>query len=209
MAYAQSRLCFIFIEYTVAQLEKELEFRLISKVLAKDPHAFDQLVEEYKGMVFNTTLNFLAIKEDAEEVTQDVFVEVYNSLKSFRLGARLKTWIYRITVTKCLEFMRRQRRKKRFGYLLSIGSVPQEQLADTSFNHPGVDEASKTRATMVHNLVHELPENQKIAFTMHHMDGLSYREVAEIMDTSLGAVESLIFRAKRSLKKTIMQTQTK
>ena len=150
-------------------------------------------------MVFNVCLNFINIKEDAEELTQDVFVEFYKNIDSFRGEAKLKTWIYRIAISKCLEFERKAKRKKRFGFMFSIGSVSEKDFE--SVNHPSIDDGSKEKAGKIFTEIKKLTENQQIAFNLYHIEGMNYKEITEIMDISLSSVESLIFRAKKKLKK--------
>jgi RNA polymerase sigma-70 factor (ECF subfamily) len=177
------------------------EQQLITRLIQRDEGAFKLLVTEYQNLVFNTSLNFLGIKEDAEEITQDVFVEIHRSIGSFKGGSTFKTWIYRITITKSLEFQRRAKRKKRFAFLVSIGGENQDTLEASIIDHPGVDKEDKERVELLYKKIEQLPENQKIAFTLYNIDGLSYKEIAETMDVSVSSVESLIFRSKKNLRK--------
>lgn len=181
------------------------EKELIAQLIQRNEEAFKLLVSKYQNLVFNTSLNFLGIKEDAEEITQDVFVEVHKSIASFKGGSTLKTWIYRIAITKSLDFQRRAQRKKRFAFLVSIGSENQDNLESSIIDHPGVDTEDKERAELLFNKIEQLPENQKIAFTLHNMDGLSYKEIAETMNVSVSSVESLIFRSKKNLRKKLAE----
>ncbi len=156
-------------------------------------------------MVFNTSLNFLGIREDAEEITQDVFVEVFKSIPSFRGNSSLKTWVYRIAITKSLEYQRKAKRKKRFAFLVSISGENQDVLDSSIVDHPGIDTEDGERADLLFKSMEKLPENQRIAFTLHNLDGFSYKEIAETMDISLSSVESLIFRSKKKLRKILEQ----
>lgn len=176
----------------------------VIEIVQQNTLAIETIIDDYQSMVFNTCLNFLNIKEDAEEVTQDVFVEVHTSLSDFRGEASLKTWIYRICISKSLEFIRKQKRKKRFAQLFSIDNKLNEYLTVANFDHPGIEEENKAKALSILKEVERLAENQKVAFTMYHSEGLSYSEISEIMDVSLSAVESLIFRAKQNLKKRLI-----
>lgn len=177
------------------------EQQLITLLIKRDEEAFKQLVAKYQSLVFNTSLNFLGIREDAEEIAQDVFVEVHKSIASFKGGSTLKTWIYRITITKSLDFQRKAKRKKRFAFLVSLGGENQDTLESSMIDHPGVDIEDKERADLLFKKIEQLPENQKIAFTLYNMDGLSYKEIAETMEVSVSSVESLIFRSKTNLRK--------
>lgn len=165
---------------------------------------FTDIVEQCQGMVYNTALSIVQNEADAEDITQEVFIDVYESLDDFREEAQLSTWIYRITVNKALDFEKRKKRHKHGGLLKRIFSVKEEE-EPVNFNHPGAQLDNKEKAAILFKALKELPENQRIAFTLHKIEGLPYKEVAEIMETSLYAVESLMARAKSSLKKILEQ----
>jgi RNA polymerase sigma-70 factor (ECF subfamily) len=100
-----------------------------------------------------------------------------------------------------LEFLRRKKRKKRFGFLSPIlGENNEPTLELPDFNHPGVTLDNREKSAMLFKAIRELPENQQTAFVLNKVEGLSYQEVAEVMKTSLSAVESLLHRAKTNLK---------
>lgn len=179
------------------------ETELFERLKNADELAFRYLVEKYQDKVFNTCLGFLRNTEEAEDITQEVFIEIYQSIASFRAEAKVGTYLYRIAVNKSLDFLRKQKRQKRFGFLLSIFGM-EEQIhspAATVFEHPGVLLENKERASLLFEKMEELPERQKVAFTLHKVDGLSYQEIAEVMELSVSSVESLIFRAKQNLQK--------
>ena len=136
-------------------------------------------------------------------MSQEVFIEVYQKIKSFRGDASLSTWIYRISVNKCLENIRSQKRKKRWAIFSSLGVHGEKNNDPIEFNHPGVALENKERAAILMRKIEALPENQRVAFTLHKLEGLSYEEVAQVMRVSLEAVESLLFRAKSNLKKAL------
>jgi RNA polymerase sigma-70 factor (ECF subfamily) len=153
-------------------------------------------------MVYNTALGILQNAEDAEDVAQEVFVQVFESVKNFKAESKFSTWLYRITVSKALDHIRRKKRKKRFAYIQSLVGMNNETVIDKpDFNHPGVVLDNKERSAVLFNAIDNLPENQKIAFTLHKLEGLSYQEVSEVMRTSVSSIESLMHRAKNNLKK--------
>lgn len=175
---------------------------LIKSLQQGNEHAFKQLVDLYQDNVYNTVLGFLHSPEDAEDVAQDVFIEIFYAIGKFREEAKLSTWIYRIVVNKSLEHIRRQKRQKRFAFFTNIFEVSEnKKLHVTDFEHPGVQLEHKENAKVLFAAISKLPENQKIAFTLHKVEGLSYQEVCKIMQLSLSSVESLMFRAKKNLKK--------
>ncbi len=156
-----------------------------------------------KTMVYNLALSFLQNTEDAEDITQEVFIEVYNSFYKFNGNSTISTWIYRITVNKALDFIRKKKRKKRFSIINRLFSteefdVESNQIAH--FDHPGVLMEQKENARLVFKLIDELKENQKTAFILFHLEDLSQKQIAEIMGISTKAVELLVRRAKLKLK---------
>jgi len=164
--------------------------------------AFRQLVSDYQDKVFNTCISFVKNSDDADDLTQEVFIEVYNSIHKFRKDSKLSTWIYRITVNKSLEYIRKMKRKKRFGVFHWISNEESEsEFQVPDFDHPGVLAENKEKAKILFSAIEELPEKQRIAFTLHKLEDLSYEQIAEIMQKSLSSVESLMHRAKNNLKK--------
>src|SRR2546421_5493881 len=114
-------------------------------------------------MVYNTALGILQNAEDAEDVAQEVFVQVFESVKNFKAEAKFSTWLYRITVSKALDHIRRKKRKKRFGYVQSLfGSNNETVIEKPDFHHPGVVLDNKERAAVLFSAIDLLPENQKI-----------------------------------------------
>lgn len=179
------------------------EKQFVADLRAKKREAYDQLVDEYQKLVFNTCLSFVPNTTDAEDIAQEVFIEIYNSISKFKENSKLSTWIYRISTNKCLEFIRKKNTKKRFGFMQSLGSasLPLDKTHYfTEFNHPGIQLEQKEQRETLFRAIDRLPEGQKIVFTLHKIEGLSYKEVSEITKKSISSVESLLFRAKKNLK---------
>jgi RNA polymerase sigma-70 factor (ECF subfamily) len=154
-------------------------------------------------MVFNLALNYVQNVEDAEEITQDVFVSVYQSLHSFQENSSLSTWMYRITINKSLDFLKSKQRKKRFVLLTSLFFDNSNDIKHNppEYNHPGVLLEHKEALGKLFKVINELPNKQKTALILHKIEQKSQAEVAEIMNISLKAAESLIQRAKTNLSK--------
>jgi RNA polymerase sigma-70 factor (ECF subfamily) len=147
-------------------------------------------------------LGLLQNAEDAEDVTQDVFIKVFESVRQFKGESAFSTWLYRIAVTTALEFLRKKKRKKRFAFMTSLfgeSGSPLFELPD--FVHPGVQLDNRENARILFTAISRLPENQRVAFTLHKIEGLSYQETADVMQTSVSAIESLLHRAKQNLRK--------
>ncbi len=164
--------------------------------------AFNILISAYSGKVFNTCINLLRNKEDAEDVTQEVFTAIYINLDKFKGKSRLSTWIYSVALNKSKEFLRNKTRKKRFGIRATIEKEESHFLPSQviNFDHPGVLLENKERAETLFKALDLLADNQKTAYTLHKIEGISYSEIADIMGTSVSSVESLMFRAKKKLK---------
>ncbi len=164
--------------------------------------AFRKLVAMYSDRVYNTAIGMVQNSGDAEDLSQEVFLEIFRSLPRFREECSLSTWIYRITVSKSLEHIRATGRKKRSGLIFSLFDK-ENQLPDTTeqpFYHPGIQLENKERAAILFSAMAKLPVNQRTAFTLHKVEGLSHPEIATIMETSVSSIESLIFRARIKLK---------
>jgi RNA polymerase sigma factor (sigma-70 family) len=161
-------------------------------------------VETRQGLVYNTVLGLVQNAEDAEDVSQEVFIKVFESVKQFKGESAFTTWLYRVAVTTALEYLRKKKRKKRFAFLTSLFGEDQNPLHDPpDFVHPGVQLDNREKAKTLFQAIQKLPENQRIAFTLHKVEGLSYQEVSDVMATTVAAVESLIHRARQNLKKTL------
>lgn len=172
---------------------------IIATIKSGDHKAFKEIVESWQDMVYNTAVTIVQNAEDAEDITQDVFITVYEKLDDFREESMLSTWIYRITVRKALDSEKRKKRQKYGGLLKRIFSLREED-EPVNFDHPGVQLDNKEKASVLLRSIKKLPVNQRIAFTLQKIEGLNNREIAAIMDTTLLAVESLQARAKNNLK---------
>lgn len=181
------------------------EPELIQGLLAKKEDAFRFLIESYGDRVHNTILSIIQNKEDTEDLTQEVFVEIYNSISKFKGESRLYTWVYRIATSKALDLLRKRKAKKRFAFITSIFANEEEEMEISDFNHPGIIIENKERARILFAAMDKLSDNQKAAFTLSQIENLSYKEIAEVMQLSVSSVESLIFRAKSNLKKSLRE----
>ena len=165
--------------------------------------AYGQLLDEYQQKVFGTCISFVPNQEDAEDIAQEVFVEVFNSIAKFKGDSKLSTWIYRIATNKCLEFIRKKNTKKRFGFMQSLlgNDTPIDRSSYfTEFNHPGIQLENKEKNEILFAAINKLPESQRTVYTLNKIDDLSYQEVSEITQKSISSIESLLFRAKKNLQ---------
>ena len=178
------------------------ESELIEQLKQGDEGAFKTIVEQWQDMVYNTILGIVQNETEAEDLAQDVFIKVFEKIGTFKGDAKFSTWLYRIATTTALDHLRSKKRKKRFGFLQSLsGSSGEEKDQIPDFHHPGVRLDNKERASVLFKAIEELPDNQKAAYTLHKLEGLSYRDVSEVLSTTVSAVESLMSRANQNLRK--------
>ncbi len=169
---------------------------LIEQLKRGSQEAFQALVAECSHNVIGTCYGFLGNAEDAEDVAQDVFIEVYKSVHRFRKESDLNTWIYRIAINKSLDLLRKRKRKKRIGDLRALFHA-KAKPADTP--HQRLEETE--RKEILHQQIELLAENQRIALVLSQYEKLNNRQIATIMGTSEAAVESLLHRARANLRK--------
>ena len=177
---------------------------IIYGLKAGDITVFNNVVSAWQNKVYNTAISIVQNAEDAEDITQDVFVTLYQRIDAFREEALLSSWIYRITISKSLDHEKRKKRQKRGGLLKKIFFM-QEEEEPANFEHPGILLDNKEQAKILFGALKKIPEKQRVAFTLHKMEGLSYQQIAAIMNASLYSIESLQVRAKNNLKKILQK----
>lgn len=180
------------------------ESEIIQKLQQGDEKAYRQLVEKYQQLVVNTCFGLVHNTQDAEDIAQDVFIEVYRSISNFRADSKLSTWLYRISVNRSLNFIRDNKLRKMAQSIESVFSFGKEKLSNVlpeKGASPDSEFENNERAAILHKAIDSLPENQRIAFTLNKYDDLSYKEIAVVMETSVSSIESLIHRAKKNLQK--------
>lgn len=164
---------------------------------------FREIYDSHSEMVYNLALNYLQNTQDAEEVTQDVFVTIHQKIEIFNNKSSLKTWIYRITINKCLDFIKAKKRQKRFGKMISVFKTEkgEKQIEIPDFSHPGVLLEDKEEVEFIFSKINELPDKQKSALILKTIEGVSQKEISAVLGVTEKAIESLLSRARANLKK--------
>jgi RNA polymerase sigma-70 factor (ECF subfamily) len=157
-------------------------------------------------MVYNLALRYVQSEQEAEEITQDVFLKLHQSMDSFREEAALSTFIYRIAVNRSLDQLRARKRRQRFSFFFRTEDQA-ATVADNEGNHHGIQLEQKEELKRLYDLISTLPENQATALILHKIEKLSQAETAEVMKISAKAVESLVQRAKTNLAKKISDSE--
>jgi RNA polymerase sigma-70 factor (ECF subfamily) len=180
------------------------EAEMIQKLAERNESAYKQLVTNYQQMVVNTCYSIVHDRHDAEDIAQEVFIEVFRSVHKFRADAKISTWLYRISINRSLNFIRDNKKLKWFQ---SFGDAVQNRLGElgnittSNTDLPEYELESKQRTALLHEAINQLPENQKVAFTLSKYEDLSYQEISEVMNLSVSSIESLLHRAKKNLQK--------
>ncbi|MCF6240340.1 MAG: sigma-70 family RNA polymerase sigma factor [Bacteroidales bacterium] len=182
---------------------------LINLIEKDKSSGFKFLVNKYQRLVVNTCYGFVHNQADAEDIAQDVFIEVYRSIKRFRKQSKLSTWLYRIAVNKSLNHLRDNKKNtwlKSLDILFDDDSNTKTlEPEDSKNNMPDKITENKETGNYIYKAINTLPDNQKIAFTLNKYEDLSYKEIADVMELSLSSIESLIFRAKKNLQKKLIE----
>ncbi len=177
---------------------------LIRGIIRRDPGVFREVVDRYQQTVIRTCYSLVHDQQDARDLAQDVFIEVLESAGRFRGEAQLSTWIYRIAVNKSLNHLRKMKRRQVFE---ATGlrppteggeNIPEDPASGSASPDSGMEEKEMREA--LHHAVNRLPVNQRIAFTLHKYEELSYKDIAGVMNISLSSVESLMHRARINLQ---------
>ncbi len=185
------------------------EKQIIEGILQSEEEAFKELVDNYQSLVLNTCNGFLHNRQDAEDLTQEVFIEAFRSIPKFRGTSSLSTWLYRISVNKSLNFIRDNKKRQimrsidnPFSYKDKENNI---QVEDTDPPYDDIKDTENEKVELLHQSIASLPKNQKVAFSLNKFENLSYKQISEIMEISLSSVEGLIHRAKRNVQKKILK----
>ncbi|MDY0201438.1 MAG: sigma-70 family RNA polymerase sigma factor [Bacteroidales bacterium] len=188
---------------------------LINDILKHNSHkAFEEVVNRYQALVIKTCRGFVHSYADAEDIAQEVFIEIYQSLSTFRSEAKLSTWIYRIAVNKSLNHIRKQQQHKILQRIEDFFTSKDELTKPRDIEDhytPRADDRieQEENKKMLSNAINKLPRNQRTAFVLSKYQDLAYKEIAEVMELTLSSVESLLFRAKTNLQKHLLKEMQK
>ncbi|MGC1618007.1 MAG: sigma-70 family RNA polymerase sigma factor [Candidatus Acidiferrum sp.] len=181
------------------------EAELVSELQAGSETAFDWLVTHYHAPVYNLILSMLGDTSDAADGSQEVFLKAFRGIRKFRQGSSLKTWLYRIAIREALNHKRWFKRHLQKN--ISIDAAPEEghasiEIEDLSAT-PFEQLASREIQVAVQHALQEVPDVFRTAVILRDLEGLSYEEVAEVLECSVGTVKSRILRGRRALRQVL------
>jgi len=179
------------------------ESGLIKEIKSGNKNAFRDFVDIYKKFVINICFKYVNDADDANDIAQEVFIEVFKTINKFRGDSKISTWLYRISTNRSLNYLRDNKKYS------SLESYSKDQnyiinVSSDSVPNPEQNTLNKEKADIISKAIDSLPDNQKAAFILIKKDDLSYLEVSKILGLSVKAVESLIIRAKKNLQKLLI-----
>lgn len=187
--------------YSIVTTEREIDKRLVERVQQGDKMAFDLLVTKYQRKLFRLVLRLVSNQTEAEDVVQETFIKAYRALHQFRGDSAFYTWLYRIGINTAKNFL--DNRDEGFLHQPDTTADKVESFEEgenlRDINTPESMLASKQIAETVNIAMDELPEDLRVALSLREMEGLSYDEIAVIMECPIGTVRSRIFRARESI----------
>ncbi len=176
------------------------EQEIIQRIMKGERELFSEIITKYQQNIFHLCYKITGNRSESEESTQEVFVQLYESLPKFRFEAQLGTFIYRLTVN---VLSKKHRKNKKLVFIPEY--FENKNTVNSSIENNMILEE---RRVHLQNAIAKLPENQRIALVLHNFEELSYKEIGDTLNISLSAVESLIHRAKCNLKKQLLNLQT-
>ena len=176
-----------------------VEKDLIRRAKRGDLLAFEDLISGYEKKVYNTVYRFFNNVEDAMDITQEIFIKVFTSLHGFRENSSFSTWLYRIAVNTCIDFLRKKREdtlpiKEEMAISSEIKFGSHTELPEEF-----VEKQELKQALM--KAINTLPEEQRMCVILRDIQGFSYTEISDILMCSLGTVKSRLYRGRRALRK--------
>ena len=176
---------------------------LVSKAQTGDLAAYGELISRHQDRVYNMALKILNSPEDARDASQDIFIRVFKSLSSFDFRSSYTTWLYRVATNVCLDMLRKKNKELHQTLPLGEQKAFEIHLKDVS---PGPEETCIEREKLkdLRKAINDLPEEHRVALVLHHYQGLSYKEVAEVLEIPENTVATRIHRAKKMLREVLL-----
>lgn len=171
----------------------------IQKLQEGNENTWRELVDTLKNKMYKTAFSFVANYDDAEDIVQEVFIEAHKNINNFRADSSISTWIYRITVNKSLNFLKKNKITIQSS-LVSESEIENNNYSQKTQTPSSILQQKETRK-LIYKAISDLPKRQAMVFVMHKIDGRTYKEISEILEISISSVESLMHRAKKSLQK--------
>ena len=173
--------------------------KLIRRYLGGDKDAFGELVKRHKDYLYNLSYRLTNNPSDAEDLTQEIFIHIMNKIDSFKGDAKFSTWLYRLATNQCLDWLRRQKPEN-----ITLDKIDPKSDEDIHSVIEIKEQIDDIKVALI-----KLPEDFRLAVVLRDVEGLSYEEISEYLDLSIGTVKSRISRGRSQLKKILDPEGTK
>ncbi len=174
---------------------------IIQEILTGNTNHYAMLVDKYKDRIFRTCIGYVHDEDEANDLTQETFINAYEKLNTFQFHAQFSTWLYRIAINLSLNHIRSKKSSLFDRIENSLDSWTQKHFQEQKEKNPEEYMISEEKQKLIQAAMDKLPEKQKTAFILSKYEDKSQKEIAEIMHTSEGAVEQLLQRGKNTLRK--------
>ncbi len=185
------------------------ELKLIKKAQKGDVGAFEKIITEYQSVVYSISYRYADNVHDAADMAQEIFLKMFKTINTFRFKSKFSTWIYRVATNTCLDMVKSRRRADS---AVSFGSFDDDdggfaaEPADTRFMPDERLEAAEAK-DVVNRAIGELSDEYRTVIILRDIRGLSYEEIADVVDCSVGTVKSRISRARRNLREILLENR--
>jgi RNA polymerase sigma-70 factor (ECF subfamily) len=184
---------------------------LVEKIIQGDISAFRELVEKFKKKIFYISFDILGDYQEAEDISQEVFIKIFRSINKFKKDAKMSTWIYQITVNTCIDAIRRKKAKPTIqideGKLADYWAV--DSLLSAKISSPESSADASLLQIKIQEALNKISDRERAVFVMRHYNELSINEIADVMKISSGTVKSFLFRGLQKLRKELSFYQEK
>jgi len=185
----------------MANYIEKTDYELVQAVVGGQTAAFDVLLERYKNLVFSVVLRMVNCREDANDQAQEVFIKIYKNLEKYNPEFNFSTWVIRIATNHVIDFRRRSKQAAMTG---SLDELEETGTARAVSGSPEDEYLAKEQTKMLHDAIESLPDMYKIPIVLYHRQGLSYQEIADVVDEPMSKVKNRIFRARKLLKEYLL-----
>lgn len=185
----------------------DIEKELVKKAKKGSMEAFEQLVIEHQTIVYNIIYRIMNNPEDTYDLSQETFIKAYSNINQFNEESKFSTWLYRIATNASLDELRRRKGKETFSINQEIKGEDSQIVPQYIDDNKDIEKEvlEKEQAEIIEHALQELSKNHRVALVLRDIQGLSYDEISDVLEISLGTVKSRISRARRDMKKVIMQ----
>ncbi len=181
--------------------KKEIDEKLITRTLAGDESAYAELMDRYRGQLFHLLYKMVYSRIEAEDLVQEAFIKAYKGLESFNREYAFSTWLYKIAVNNCIDYLRKKRLQT-YSYDKPMAGKDGEMRREYPDRDAGTDKPmlEKEKSTIINQAIDSLPEKYRTVIHLRHREEMAYEEIAELLDIPIGTVKARIFRAREQLK---------